>query len=55
LFFLVPAALIVVAIEKLAEILRPVADKTTDLLGPFGIGPETTDGAPPRDGGPTIV
>ncbi|HET7716543.1 MAG TPA: DUF502 domain-containing protein, partial [Bauldia sp.] len=39
LFFLVPAALIILALEKLAGILRPVADEAAAVFSPFGIGP----------------
>ena len=39
LFFLVPIALIIVVVEKLVEILRPVADKAADAFAPWGIGP----------------
>lgn len=39
LFFLVPFALIVVVVEKLAEILRPAVHEVAELFDPFGIGP----------------
>ena len=38
MFFLVPLALIVVAIEKLSEILRPLAARAASVFGPAGIG-----------------